>query len=1020
MDTTTQLSLAGLLFLTLALSLTFDHPFSFDRPVHSSAIQLAVCSAAIFGISKCRPRFFAAASDEQHYDAIPLEDRRPSYASREISPDSIDGGPHNEHGKRRIRLLFLTAVLAICLRVESLRRTVRDFQCSKPGMEALVPILLSFIPHWKPPRPQTRRRTPLNGRAGNFLLTVINLCASSRLGTILAALLVSVGSYIGASISAGPRSTYICSIESGNRNFIPFLQILSCILDCYILWAFHILIRSRGRESYGSSTRAPLITSSAFLISSILLFVSGAICYIIKPPLRDWIISPPQEPVWKSLYNLLLTALLAVFSVQLLPYLGPLGIAVAHTSAYAYGKGMETALINIHPFPPVSTRKVVFSVFLLFLGVALFFYRLSREHGAEISSVTRKFKIIKVPRPSWLYYVLLGSCFIGILLDCFKRTHINYHPVDLLMYTANRRYDHWRNQSRTSRTFPEAIDTYFNRYGRHPPPKFDHWYRFAAERSSLIYDDFDNIDRDLSPFWAVSPAEIRSRTWEMISNPWNEISGISIRNGHAELPPNVLPTHRWMLEGVATMINKFAEFLPDMDLAFNLNDECRVAVPYTEIETMRHQASLVGTTGRQRAPEWSPNRVKQWEPVTPNPLGRTRFHDRSFTNTFTDYSAITCPAGSPALSHHVDNTRDLCVWCAAPHSLGLFLDNWLLAADVCHQPDMAHLQGIYLSPAAFKTTHELMPVFSQSKLSGYNDILYPSAWNYMDKVKYDPTPEHPDVAFFEKSNTLFWRGATSEGVSTGTNYALPHDFDVNPELESPHVNPERIIPSGAGTWQGMTRQRLVHLANNLTDSEPQLVLLPSSTQRGKYIYESVSPSDLRRLLNLDVAVVDKISRCGGVDCAVEKAEFGLVGPSDFQHHWSHRYLFDLDGAGFSGRFLPFLQSHSLPFKTAMFREWYDDRIFAWRHFVPIDPRLHGVFSTLAYFAGFEGQIGKGSARRDVSWFPHAKEGELIAEQGRDWAGQVLRKEDMEIYFFRLLLEWGRLTDDRRDELGFVL
>ena len=49
---------------------------------------------------------------------------------------------------------------------------------------------------------------------------------------------------------------------------------------------------------------------------------------------------------------------------------------------------------------------------------------------------------------------------------------------------------------------------------------------------------------------------------------------------------------------------------------------------------------------------------------------------------------------------------------------------------------------------------------------------------------------------------------------------------------------------------------------------------------------------------------------------------------------------------------------------------------------------------------------------------HDKEGERIATAGREWAGQVLRKEDMEIYFFRLLLEWGRLTDDRRDGIGF--
>lgn len=52
--------------------------------------------------------------------------------------------------------------------------------------------------------------------------------------------------------------------------------------------------------------------------------------------------------------------------------------------------------------------------------------------------------------------------------------------------------------------------------------------------------------------------------------------------------------------------------------------------------------------------------------------------------------------------------------------------------------------------------------------------------------------------------------------------------------------------------------------------------------------------------------------------------------------------------------------------------------------------------------------------------PHHDEGERIAEQGREWAQKVLRKEDMEIYFFRLLLEWGRLTDDDRDTIGFMI
>jgi hypothetical protein len=212
------------------------------------------------------------------------------------------------------------------------------------------------------------------------------------------------------------------------------------------------------------------------------------------------------------------------------------------------------------------------------------------------------------------------------------------------------------------------------------------------------------------------------------------------------------------------------------------------------------------------------------------------------------------------------------------------------------------------------------------------------------------------------------------------------------------------------------------MANNLTSSSHDAVtiLLPDSKPHsGKLTYEVLPGNKINDLgLSTDIAIVDHIARCGGIglhDCTDQEAEFGLVAPTEFQDHWQYRYLFDLDGAGFSGRFLPFLQSKSLPFKTALFREWYDDRLTAWRHFVPQDLRLHGVWSTLAYFAGVNGKVNG----KEFYMGAHLKEGEMIAEEGRKWAAQILRKEDMEIYFFRLLLEWGRLTDDNRDNLGFV-
>ena len=580
----------------------------------------------------------------------------------------------------------------------------------------------------------------------------------------------------------------------------------------------------------------------------------------------------------------------------------------------------------------------------------------------------------------------------------WKKDYVHFHPIDLLIYDANVHHENYLQTLGNTSSLADTVTRYQQRYNRNPPPGFDIWFEFAKNRSVLVLDEFDQIYNDLLPFRTIPPSDLRRQTWEMVSNPWNDISGITIRDGEARVQENVIPTHRWMLEGVAILINNFAKYLPDMDLAFNLNDESRINVPYEQLKYLHEQGRGQDESG---GATWSTDRAAGWLPIPEEEYHESVFRENSWHNSFHDFGSIGCPPSSLARSSpHVSSQSHLCNDCVAPHSLGQFLANWTDAAAICHQPDLAHLHGFYLSPAAFKASYQLMPVFSQSKPYGYNDILYPSAWNYMDKVIYSPSepsgipgeedynPGFPDRPFAEKSNTLFWRGATSEGVS-----------------------------SESGVWRGMTRQRLVHMANRLTTHphDSVTILLPHPADHSKFKYQTLSGPAVKQLgLNTDIAIVDFIARCGGKDCDDQQAEFNLVPPSDFQAHWGYRYLFDLDGAGFSGRFLPFLQSHSLPFKTALFREWYDSRLTAWLHFVPQDLRLHGVWSTLAYFAGVNGTMWG----RPIWWTGHAKEAEMIAENGRMWAGTVLRKEDMECYFFRLLLEWGRLTDDRRDELGF--
>ena len=448
-------------------------------------------------------------------------------------------------------------------------------------------------------------------------------------------------------------------------------------------------------------------------------------------------------------------------------------------------------------------------------------------------------------------------------------------------------------------------------------------------------------------------------------------------------------THRWMVESAGKMIEPFSQYLPDMDLVFNLNDEPRVALPWGKSSEMKNRARAQPATPDDSVLNgWSTDRDSGWGPLDPaDTTDFTMFTDSSWTNVYDRYVSVVCPPSSKARSQRFWDRHGICLSCIRPHSMGQFPVNWNIASDICHQPDLKWLHGLMLSPAAFKITQDLAPVFSQSKISGFNDILFPSPWNYVDKVKYQPSKEFPDMEYTKKENNLFWIGSTSEGVSN------------------------------KGEWKGMPRQRLTHLINNNTLKVS--VLLPDK-EPGTYSYRIMDGQAPSEELGLKANVhLSDIVRCHDDDCDEQRDEMQTVPHEKFQSHWKHRFLIDLDGAGFSGRFLPFLQSRSVAMKGGLFRQWSDRRLTSWLHYVPLDVRLHDVWSTLAYFAGVnikDPETGKSKILMER----HDVQGKWIADEGRKWANQALRKEDMEIYFFRLLLEWGRLTDDNRDLLGFKI
>jgi hypothetical protein len=81
---------------------------------------------------------------------------------------------------------------------------------------------------------------------------------------------------------------------------------------------------------------------------------------------------------------------------------------------------------------------------------------------------------------------------------------------------------------------------------------------------------------------------------------------------------------------------------------------------------------------------------------------------------------------------------------------------------------------------------------------------------------------------------------------------------------------------------------------------------------------------------MDVAFVKATnpqSYPGGMDALVRDHRFGDSVP--LGKHWSYKYLIDLDGMSYSGRFLSFLASDSVPIKSTVYEEYFTEWIQPW-------------------------------------------------------------------------------------------
>ena len=546
------------------------------------------------------------------------------------------------------------------------------------------------------------------------------------------------------------------------------------------------------------------------------------------------------------------------------------------------------------------------------------------------------------------------------------------HPITSLMQEGEEGFS--RLISKETHDLPSAAKAYREARGRHPPPGFDTWYDVAKHHKVVMVEEFwDQIYHDLRPFWALPAKQIRAdaRANDMV---------IDIKGGEAAANTGWGWHQIW-----EQMISTVSKYLPDMVVPCNAMDEPRLLVPwetingYMETEQGSRRLTDVADTSdsyhnwRKDDEDNSVEATKmQWKDAASISLVRQACHPESQIRKVNEISDDFRNGSRP--EHMPDG----------------FVANYTLSTSLCHQPDLGIYHGAINQPLSSSWSQSLTPLFGGSKMAVNNEILLPAAMPWSNDERFN-AGEGADTDWASKESQTLWRGTATGGRHHPTNW---HQF---------HRHRFVYVVNGTRLRNGNRLQEKI-----LTPAFMHAAISTLSTPTRDHLPEYLSYTN-------DVGFTDLFCDEAGESgsCWYLDNDYAVVPSIRMTQQFDYKYLPDIDGNSFSGRYRAFLLSTSLPIKATIYREWHDSRLVAWKHFIPMDNRFTDYYGILEYFRGFEGLGGN----EEVPG--HDDEAKKIAYDGRDWSRKVLRKEDMQIYVFRLLLEYARVCDDNRENLGFV-
>tara|TARA_R110002003_G_scaffold1122_3_gene22465 strand:+ start:6464 stop:8656 length:2193 start_codon:yes stop_codon:yes gene_type:complete len=716
---------------------------------------------------------------------------------------------------------------------------------------------------------------------------------------------------------------------------------------------------------------------------------------------------------------------------------------------------------------PSFWRALWYLVLLAALTLATVLYTLSWSHGVALKNPGFGHVLKPWSKPGNSGNASESTAIAeGVVLPA------GMHPISHLTNIATKSFA--KMTKNEIHTLDQAAAMYRKKRGRHPPPLFDAWYAYATSHNALIIEDFwDQIYDDLGPFWSQDPVLLRKQAHVLYPR-------MQVRDGNIDVKAH---SEHAKLDAWVDMIEELVKDarvkLPDMDIPLSTSSSPAMLVPWEAIDTALSMSRKMMPEPRDMVTAYSSlddieglTGDYDWKPTW---LGPRLTHPDSWLGPRPLWSVVrpACPPGSPARQSKVLND----IWTskggtsevhspAAMLPLGLpdgslkgYVKNWTSAVDVCQHPNIQGLHSELVSPIDMAVSTSLFPLFAGSKMRLGNEILLPGVSDWNNLALSDP----PD--WESRSDTLYYRTASTSAHEPARYWRRFQRERLVSMLNATHVEiAEASIHSGNESTVG------VGYANNFR-------LLPANeyhlkAQTGGELAEWVYGWANAGLLEFN---------CEGQegDCEEMKEYFEVVQSTPPEVEAQSKYAVSIDDDSLLHNF----RSAKATLRSTIRRQWYDSRLVPWLHFIPLDHTFVDLYGIMEYFLGLNvneggkdfahaiGQVQKhehhfntpesqheenqkahGSGEHfaendhstssqsgnephiprpsqpDPAPHPHPPKRSTgghddtarnIAEAGKTWADKVLRKEDMLIYTYRLLLEYARVVDDKRDRLGWV-